>query len=51
MKVILCPLLPHVGKSIVLFEGSQGVPACPSDNTDMSRGLILLSGENSSAGR
>jgi hypothetical protein len=50
LEIILFPLLSRVGKSVVLFEGSQGVPACPSDKTDMSMGLILLSGENWSAG-
>ena len=34
VKVLFCPLLPHIRNSIILLEGSQALPACPSDKVD-----------------
>jgi hypothetical protein len=32
-QVLFCLTISIIGKDITLFEDSQGVPACPSDNS------------------
>jgi hypothetical protein len=35
------PMIPDIGNSIALFEGSQASPACPSGNSSIKRQMIM----------
>jgi hypothetical protein len=51
---IVYKMLPDIRNGVVLFEGSQGSPACPSDKSIIKTvwGIfgMILSGENRCAG-
>jgi hypothetical protein len=36
MEITFCHLLPEVTNSIVFIDGSQALPACPSDKSGIN---------------
>ena len=42
VKVLFCPVLPEIWKNIVLFEGSQASPACPSHDDSVKVKIKII---------
>jgi hypothetical protein len=42
VEVLVCPVLPEIWKNIVLFEGSQASPACPSHDGSVTAKIKIL---------